>query len=245
MTEAEWLECGNPRRMLEYLGRIENFSQRKLRLFAVACCREIVHLCPEPQRLFLTGLEAAERFADGLISEAELTEADEPLVEIERRLEDGPEDDSLDVTLSSCKAVGQTMCLDEADHPYLYRMADVILHVTNAVAFESCPHPWDERNVGLWTQTAEAKKVSLAAIVREIFGNPFCPITFPSAWRTSDVMLLAQGIYDAKAFDQMPILADALQDAGCDSEDILAHCREAKQAHVRGCWVVDLVLGKE
>jgi hypothetical protein len=69
-------------------------------------------------------------------------------------------------------------------------------------------------------------------------------VVFAPAWRTTDVMLLAQGIYDAKAFDRMPILADALQDAGCDSDDVLNHCRDAAQVHVRGCWVVDAVLGK-
>jgi hypothetical protein len=73
---------------------------------------------------------------------------------------------------------------------------------------------------------------------------PFSDATFDPAWRTSDVLLLAQGIYDAKTFDRMPILADALQDAGCDSEYILGHCRDTALAHVRGCWVVDLVLGK-
>ena len=63
------------------------------------------------------------------------------------------------------------------------------------------------------------------------------------AWLTSDVLLLARGIYDDKAFDRMPILADALQDAGCTNEDVLNHCR-GDGPHVRGCWVVDMLLGK-
>ena len=83
------------------------------------------------------------------------------------------------------------------------------------------------------------------ATLRDIFGNPFRPVAFAPAWRTSDVLLLARGIYDERAFDRMPILADALQDAGCTNEDILSHCRDASAAHVRGCWVVDHVLGKE
>jgi hypothetical protein len=74
---------------------------------------------------------------------------------------------------------------------------------------------------------------------------PLDNVAFNPAWRTTDVMLLAQGIYGAKAFDRMLILADALQDAGCDNDDILSHCREASLAHVRGCWALDLVLGKE
>ncbi len=80
--------------------------------------------------------------------------------------------------------------------------------------------------------------------MREVYGNPFRPVAINPAWRTSDVMLLAQRIYDAREFGAMPILADALQDAGCDSDDILNHCRDTTATHVRGCWVVDLVLGK-
>jgi hypothetical protein len=64
------------------------------------------------------------------------------------------------------------------------------------------------------------------------------------AWRTSDVMALAAGIYEERAFERMPILADALQDAGCDSDDILNHLRDPNATHVRGCWALDLVLGK-
>ncbi|MBP3958569.1 hypothetical protein J8F10_25245 [Gemmata sp. G18] len=80
--------------------------------------------------------------------------------------------------------------------------------------------------------------------MREIVGNPFRPVIFEQEWRTSDVLSLAKGIYELSAFDRMPILADALQDAGCDNSDILNHCRGAG-LHVRGCWVVDHVLGKE
>ena len=84
----------------------------------------------------------------------------------------------------------------------------------------------------------------VAQYVRDIFGNPFRPTLFDPAWRTTDVLLLAGGIYAERAFDRMPILADSLQDAGCDRDDILSHCR-GDGPHVRGCWVVDLLLGKE
>ena len=81
-------------------------------------------------------------------------------------------------------------------------------------------------------------------VLRDIFGNPFRPVTFSPSWRTDTAVTLARQMYDARGFSAMPILADALQDAGCDSEDVLNHCRGAGP-HVRGCWVVDLVLGKE
>jgi hypothetical protein len=87
-------------------------------------------------------------------------------------------------------------------------------------------------------------KLIQATFLRCIFGNPFRPVAFDARWRTADVLGLARGIYEDRAFDRMPLLADALMDAGCDSDDILTHCR-CDGPHVRGCWVVDLVLGKE
>ena len=77
------------------------------------------------------------------------------------------------------------------------------------------------------------------ALVREVFGNPFRPIDF-APWRTDTAVALARQMYDARDFGAMPILADALQDAGCANEEVLSHCRGAGP-HVRGCWVVDWV----
>jgi hypothetical protein len=68
--------------------------------------------------------------------------------------------------------------------------------------------------------------------------------TFSPSWRTDTAIALASQIYESREFSAMPILADALQDAGCDNTDILAHCRDTSLTHVRGCWIVDLVLGK-
>src|SRR6516162_6936927 len=90
----------------------------------------------------------------------------------------------------------------------------------------------------------KAERLVQCDFLRDIFGNLFRDVKVNPAWLTSTVVALAQGIYDDYAFDRMPILADALQDAGCDNEDILNHCRDPKQIHVRGCWVVDLVLQK-
>ena len=81
-------------------------------------------------------------------------------------------------------------------------------------------------------------------LISEVIGNPFRPAAFEPDWRTSTVAALAEGIYADRGFDRLPILADALEDGGCNHPDILTHCRGAGP-HVRGCWVVDLVLGKE
>ena len=85
----------------------------------------------------------------------------------------------------------------------------------------------------------------MANFIRDIFGNPFRLVAFSPGWRTETAVALARQTYEGRDFGAMPILADALQDAGCDNDDILSHCRDANQAHVRGCWVVDLVLGKQ
>jgi hypothetical protein len=102
-----------------------------------------------------------------------------------------------------------------------------------------CLNP-DEHDAGLMPFTFGSV---LAPILRELFPNPFIPLTWNSDCFTSTVRELSQHIYESRDFSAMPVLADALQDAGCDSEYILGHCR-ANRPHARGCWVLDAVLGK-
>jgi len=80
-------------------------------------------------------------------------------------------------------------------------------------------------------------------LLRDIFGNPFRPVTVDPAWQTATVVALAEAIYADRAFDRLPILADALEEAGCLNGDLLNHCRQPGE-HVRGCWAVDLLLSK-
>jgi hypothetical protein len=79
-------------------------------------------------------------------------------------------------------------------------------------------------------------------VFEELIGPDPLPVFAPE-WRTDTALALAKQMYDAREFSAMPILADALQDAGCDNEELLSHCRVGGR-HVRGCWVIDLVLGK-
>ena len=90
-----------------------------------------------------------------------------------------------------------------------------------------------------------AESAAHCELIRDIFGNPFRLALFSPAWRTDTTVSVARGMYEARDFSAMPILADALQDAGCDNDDILTHCRDPKQVHVHGCWAVDLVLDKK
>ena len=86
-----------------------------------------------------------------------------------------------------------------------------------------------------------------ADLIRDIFGNPFAPSQYPSsvclAWNDGTVVRLAQGIYEERVFADLPVLADALEEAGCDIAEVLDHCRQPVE-HVRGCWVIDLLLAK-
>jgi hypothetical protein len=91
------------------------------------------------------------------------------------------------------------------------------------------------------------ERATQSHLLRCIIGNPFRPVAVNADWLTwnnGTVAKLAQNIYDDRAFDLLPILADALEEAGCTNQDILDHCRSGGE-HVRGCWVVDALLGKE
>jgi hypothetical protein len=94
-----------------------------------------------------------------------------------------------------------------------------------------------------WESDHPALNQSQVEAVREVFGNPFRPVRLEPAWRTPDVHQLARGIYE-EAFERLPILADALEEAGCDNEAILDHCR-GRGHHLRGCWLVDLLTRRE
>jgi len=107
-----------------------------------------------------------------------------------------------------------------------------------------------KRKAGAWAlgvsgevRPTKGTSRSCCQVIREVFGNPFCGVTFDPTWRQSEILTLARLLYDTQAFDRLPELADALEGAGCDSADILEHCRRPGP-HVRGCWVVDVILGQ-
>jgi hypothetical protein len=100
----------------------------------------------------------------------------------------------------------------------------------------------DGRDAYLWVDARERE--GQAALLRDLFGLlPFRRVAIDQPRRTSTVLTLARAIYNERAFDWMPILADALQDAGLANEEVLAHCRESGP-HSKGCWVIDLILNK-
>jgi hypothetical protein len=117
-------------------------------------------------------------------------------------------------------------------------------HYKNGRAFRRVPFDQFQIQNAIYLFTpSTAEQERGCRLVHDIFGNPFRPVTFDADWRTSTAAALAQHMYDSRDFSAMPILADALQDAGCENAEVLDHCR-GPGPHVRGCWVVDLVLGK-
>jgi hypothetical protein len=226
MTEAEWLAATDPFELLDSVE--EETTERKTRLFADACCRRIARfLAAERNR---NVIEVSDLYADDLASEEQLTAA---LSEADAAVQDAGVRHALGrVGLTAAKTV---IFLT----PDLL-VNDVIIGVIQTMVLTAGVTPPPEATREAYRTELEAH----ASLLRDIFGNHFRRVTADPSWLTSTVVALARGMYDSRDFTTMPILADALQDAGCDSADILGHCR-GPGPHVRGCWVVDLVLGKE
>jgi hypothetical protein len=122
-----------------------------------------------------------------------------------------------------------------------------LLQTYDEVEYQMRRQHWGDADRS-WFQNHAAETDSVSRdgmrLLKDIAGNPYRPRTFDFEWRTDTVLALARQMYESRDFSTMPILADALQDAGCDNASVLEHCRLPGD-HVRGCWVVDALLGKE
>jgi hypothetical protein len=175
----------------------------------------------------------AERYADGQATDRELKVAEQEAYTAEEAYDPYKDDflippypPKLEETEPMRRAAQAANMVTSRDHESAAIVAHFALHAIGT-------------GVDL---TAESE--TQAAFLRDIFGNPFRQVTFSPEWRTDTAIALACTMYESRDFSAMPILADALQDAGCDNDDVLNHCR-GTGPHVRGCWVCDLVLGKE
>ena len=193
----------------------ESTSQRKLRLFTCACFRA-GEPWEEKWHQIRDTIPLAEQLADGIANDTD----------VQRAL----------ATVSYPRGTPSpiTCLLSTNVFSYVASVGSDLAAYTIGVLAE-------QEDV---FATMDVERAKQTAILRDIFGNPFRPVTFAPAWRTDTAVALARQMYEGRDFGAMPILADALQDAGCDSAEVLSHCRDATAAHVRGCWVVDLVLGK-
>jgi hypothetical protein len=187
---------------------------RKLRLFACACARRIWHLMPD--KLFRDAVELAERFADG-----------------------GSTNKARKARKEKCEALAQTPTWNGGAPT-----------ATNCLSTNPSNAAWN----GAWAAAAaeagategpawEAVRAKQADLLREIFGNPLKPVRIEPAWlawNNRTVPLLADRIYEKQSFGDLPVLADAVEEAGCTNAELLAHLRQSRE-HVRGCWALDLL----
>ncbi len=267
MTEKQWLACADPEAMLKFLrGKA---SERKLRLFACACCERAQHLFDNPR--CHSALATVRRAADGLADAAELVrhgdeaqavvavEGRKAIVaafgeegwgrfEQERRLaRTGP--DPVADAAESTPVVQAAWAVADAARPVGGSYGpNVSRRVAEAIAWGEA-RAWPNGAAGLGTRRA-AWELALAAelaahcnLLRDLFGGPFSPTVLAPAWRTPQARSVARAAYERRLFGNLPVLADALEEAGCTEEIILTHLR-SPGPHVRGCWALDLVLSR-
>ena len=231
MTEADWLAATNPQTMLKFVQGSGKASDRKLRQFAVACCRLIWHeITDERSR---QAVEVAQRFADEKATGNELAIARDAAPPSYRTyLSNGfPYPDELAASAAAecaAESIDTQALLDDIFGYGVFDYVDMKL---------------------------DCDGYSVAAtILRETFGNPFRPISLNPSWLTwndGTVRRLAEAIYGERELPsghldvtRLAVLADALEDAGCADPDLLGHLR-GPGPHVRGCWVIELLTGKE
>ena len=233
MTPEEWDHCDDPQRMLGFVRASGRASDRKLRLFAVACCRQLWPLLPATD----AGQQAvlvSERYADGLATRQDLMAA--------RR------------GARSCELMSAGLDAYAAAEA----TARVAAAKARAFAWHAPRPPGKERVPGdvigpaRWAEAEQAR--AQAALLRCAVGSPFRPVSVDPAWlawRGGAIVQLAAAAYEDR---QLPsgtldaarraVLADMLEEAGCCDADLLGHLR-GPGPHARGCWAVDLLLGRD
>jgi hypothetical protein len=238
MTEAEWGSCTNPSAMLRFLkGKA---SERKLRLFAVACCRAVDAIMADERCRGL--VECAERRSDGSVGADEWAAAQATSRAAVRAAPHllashgggAPADDPSAVRLWAAFAAACSVADPAEEAPTFFALqAAMNAHLAaQAGAGGAKAAKWSPTQVGF---------------IRDLFGNPWrpCQAIRPewAAWNDGCVVKLAKAIYDERRFGDLPVLADALEDAGCTDAELLGHLR-SPGPHVLGCWATDVILGR-
>jgi hypothetical protein len=237
MTESEWLVCEDLGAMLHHVLQVAGMlSERKVRLFACACCRRIGPLLADEGAR--RTLDVAERYADGLAPEGERVEAMQAGWALVNAYIGG-------AGRSHRRASLQAAAMKAAGRPRLAeRPADagLLLELGKGGADRAA-------FAATWTDTSfpsddsvEQEHRSQCPLFRDIF-NPFGAALSP-AWQSGDVLRLGQAIYEERAFHRLPVLADALQEAGCTDARLIGHLLGGGP-HMLGCWALDLLLDRQ
>ncbi len=223
MTYEEWQTCRDLDALLTYARRRGQFSVRKRRLFACACCQKLDRLLPRAHR---RALAFAERFADGLASHAEL------LATWARAYHD-PATLVDHAAWAACTAAGPGEAVLSQGY-----LSTVSVYAANALGhrrLRACAE-----GPG-YSPAWHIERARHRALLRDVLPPPRAVRLDPRPF--SAAVAVARWIYEERLFDHLPILADALEEAGGVGAETLEHCRQPGE-HVRGCWVVDLILGK-
>jgi hypothetical protein len=212
---TDWQTCDDPDRMLAALG--DGFTDRKLLLFACGCLRLVGARLPP----------AARGVADGF----------------ERAADGAPAASRKSVLWNLAAALGGDPAGVAAFAFGLVPLGARLLG-RQVIAAARAVELADPRTLAA-AGPVPARHAGQADLLRDLHGPALVRPAFDPAWRTDGVTGLARAAYDGLAFDRLPILADALEDAGCDDPFVLSHCRDVAVNHAKGCWVVDLALGLE
>ena len=245
MTETQWLEGTDLRAMLLHIA--EKASMRQARLFAVACCRRAWdHFVDVRSR---EAVQAVELLADGLADEEDL----EAVVQRARDATDpgqGRPCYSLEAlhTPHRHASVAASWAIRSLPDQIMMETARQVARAVGMVAVAAADPGLDLHAVRRVAEEGEADQQR--HLLCDIFRNPFRAMpAVPTAalpWNDGCIVKLAAGIYEERVFttERMGVLADAMEEAGVTDEDVLGHCRQGG-VHVRGCWLVDLLLDKE
>ena len=249
MTLDDWLGSISSSELHSHL---IGLPDRKLHLLTAAFLRRVWDDLPSHHTR--TAIEATEEFADGRVTTRELVRVrSTDVLESCEGLWLGEDDSQHDEQLIGMGCWDCPGC-DRAAAEYECRVAkkgyglDGVHSAVENPEWTAVRAALHAREIVIWKAERERHDEGEGEearaqydLFREIVGPERVPVEWPR-WRTFDVLALARGIHRDQAFDRLPILADALQDAGCGDETVLFHCREGK-GHVRGCWVVDLAMG--
>ena len=230
MTESDWTNTADAKRMLEHLFPMRGFHStlempRRLRLYYVGCARRRYGRLDAFQRGLL---EAAEHWADGTPT-AEFRQALFEMGESGTRSRGGEDE---------IRLLGELLDRD----PNVWEGSNRALRHE-----ERLRHGWllfQSLHDMMPAHTQIHPSLHSADLIREMFDNPLRPVTWSNEWRTADSVGIARRMYGANRFDAMGELADALEEAGCQDAAVLLHCREEYAEHYRGCWVVDELLNQ-
>ena len=259
MNESDWAVCNDPNDMVRFLRESGKLSERKARLFVVACCFYCFwyRLLDDRTRI---AAGVAARHAEGLAEAQEVVEAAA----------------SAHLVAEALKRQADLEAADLSARPSEFLPYDADAAAVAALALDD---PLTAASRSTYVPRNQQERAIQVSLIRDLLGPlPFRPVTLsPSVrtWNSGTVVRLAQAIYQEQQllsnsdtlgwflrrreqaiypWRQLPsdyldsqrlaVLADALLDAGCDEEELIGHCR-SEGPHVQGCWAVDLLSGKE